>query len=325
MKALYTACLFCWAAIALSAQQLPLFGQYRENHALINPASLSPNYWALGSAHLRSSAGITYRRQWTGLSDGPLTLTAHFETISPKKLRSAFGMNLISDKTGPTGQNGGQLRYAYLIMDDDNGRWLSAGFSAGYYQAYYRGDQAILRDPGDVLGTKNVVTGQVDASGGVFYAGQMGDEDKVFYCGFSIMQIASVNFSEGLKRTPHFYGNIGLYKKMADGDGYEYFVEPSAWVRYVPHVPIQVDLTCRFHTPHYFWVGIGQSFSVSTADGGKPVKGNNLLFEAGLTLGEEQGLGASALRLGFGYHRSFTRFGADLGSSYEFNTTYIWQ
>ena len=67
------------------------------------------------------------------------------------------------------------------------------------------------------------------------------------------------------------------------------------------------------------------SFSASTAEGGKKFRGNNLLFEAGLTLGEEQGFENRVLRAGFGYHRTFTRFGADLGNTYELNLTYAWQ
>lgn len=319
-----TLLLLCSLPAFLCAQQLPLFGQYRENHAFINPASLSSNYWNQETPY-RNELGVTYRRQWVGLEDGPLTMTARYEVI-PAKFRSVFGLQAISDKTGPTGQNGAQLRYAYLLMDNDgnSGQWLSVGGSMGYYQYYYHGDEIIFRDAGDAVGAQNITTGQVDANVGIFYAAEIGDRRKVFYCGASMMQIASVTFADGLKRTPHFYGNIGFFKNMETRNEESYFIEPSAWVRYVPNTPVQLDLTCRFHTPNYFWVGIGQSFSVSAADGGKALKGNNLLFEAGVTLGDKD-YGNQLTRIGFGYHRSFTRFGAYLGNTYEFNATYVWK
>lgn len=306
----------------LCAQQLPLFGQYRENHALINPASIGTQYWTQ-SEQFRSAAGITARRQWTKFADGPLTVIGRYEQIVPK-YGTIYGINVFTDRTGPTRQTGGQLRYAYMLMDDDNGRWLSAGLSGGFYQWSYHADEAILRDAGDVVGLTSVSSGSADLNAGVYYASYINDNTKLFYAGFSMLQALSVRFNEdAIKKTPHFYGNVGCFFKNQTNDGDEYFIEPSAWILFVPNTPVLTDLTCRFYTPGNFWIGLGQSFSISAAGDGKSLKGNNLLVETGFSTGETWA--GKDLKVGLGYHRSFTRFGSALGSSFELNVTTTWK
>jgi type IX secretion system PorP/SprF family membrane protein len=322
MKPLLCSVVFWLFVSNIYSQQLPLFGQYRENHALINPASIGTQYWTQ-SEQFRSAAGITARRQWTRFEDGPLTVIARFENIVPK-YSMVYGINIFSDKTGPTKQTGGQLRYAYMLMDDDNGRWLSIGLSGGLYQWTYNADEAVLRDAGDLVGRTNVSNSTADLNAGVYYASYINDNTKLFYTGFSMLQAVSVRFSEDIiKKTPHFYGNIGCFLKNQTNNGDEYFVEPSAWILYVPNTPILTDLTCRFYTPANFWIGMGQSISISAEGEGKSIKGNNLFFEIGFSTDESWD--GKSLNIGLGYHRSFTRFGEALGNSIELNITTSWK
>ena len=61
-------------SLCVSAQQLPLFTQYRENATIINPAAMESDFFAYGN---NVTLGASYRAQWVGLSGAPRTQTIH--------------------------------------------------------------------------------------------------------------------------------------------------------------------------------------------------------------------------------------------------------
>ena len=300
------------------AQQLPLFTQYRENLNLLNPAA-SPTDFMVQAYSPTYSMGISYRHQWAQLEDAPRTMTARYDQLL-KNFNMLVGATLFKDETGPTGLTGGYLRYAYRAHFNSN-TYLSIGVAAGLMQYRFRGDQGILRDPGDVLGMSNNSTLVADVNLGVFFQSTFHNGDA-FYAGSSIPQLLSTqlttpeleNFSTF--RQQHFYAVLGYYKYLGKRSN-DMFLEPSMWLRYVPNAPVEIDMNLRFQMSSLFWIGSGYSVSL-----GENFHGNNFHLEAGFILGELMGFDDKNLKIGYGFDRSVTVYGPKFGSSHEMNLTY---
>ncbi|MFK7807061.1 MAG: PorP/SprF family type IX secretion system membrane protein [Saprospiraceae bacterium] len=296
------------------AQQLPLFTQYRENTTLINPASFNHDY--LLNEH-NISFGASYRRQWTDLKSGPQTQTVRGEYIFDDIGNFALvaGGYLLNDKTGPTGLTGVYGRFAGVITDDPYYGGLSIGLSAGAVQYRVNINEIRLRDPNDVLGMDDQSQIHPDVGFGVYAyklldGGGFLDESHV-YAGLSVPQVIGLDLEfkeEGAdfstKRIQHFYGQVGLYKYIGDG-----FIQPSAWVKYVPNAPVNVDFNLRYQMQGSFWLGAG----ASTA--------GNAHIETGLLIGEGAGFDSN-FRIGYGFDYSFSSFGPFAGGTHEINLSY---
>ena len=94
------------------------------NNNFINPAIEGTKGYNLAS--------LTFRSQWTGFNDAPIT-----ETVSmygPIGENMGFGGILLNDKTGPSRRTGIQLSYAYRIQVFDDESKISFGLSGILYQ-----------------------------------------------------------------------------------------------------------------------------------------------------------------------------------------------
>lgn len=108
--------ILCWFH-KLSAQQLPLFTQYRENTGLLNPAALEPDYLGYGN---NFTVGASYRSQWDGLSGAPKTMTlrATYFADDYAGVTMMGGGYLVRDQTGPLSFTGAYGRIAGVITSD---------------------------------------------------------------------------------------------------------------------------------------------------------------------------------------------------------------
>lgn len=231
-----------------------------------------------------------------------------------------MGGTLYKDETGPTGLTGGYLRYAYqAYFNPDN--FLSIGLAAGVMQYRFRGSQGVLRDPGDILGMSDNNTMVADVNIGLFFQSSFYNGDA-FYTGLSIPQLLSTQIttpeleSFNTFRQQHFYAVLGYYKYLGRRSN-NVFLEPSAWVRYVPNAPMEMDFNLRFQMSALFWIGSGYSVSM-----GENFHGNNFHLEAGFILGELMGFDNKNFKIGYGFDRSVTVYGPKFGSSHELNLSY---
>ena len=302
------------SSLIAEAQQLPLFTQYRENISIINPAAFSHDYLVYDH---NISFGASYRRQWTGLTNGPQTQTLRGEYLYSESgsFGLAAGGYLINDKTGPTGLTGLYGRIAGIITDDPWYGGLSVGLSAGAVQYRVNVSEIRLREPNDVLGMDDQSQIFPDVGLGVYYyklldGGGFLDESH-FYTGFSIPQVIGLNLEYEsdagqfeTKRIQHFYGLIGLYKYFDEG-----YIEPSVWIKYAPNVPVNFDFNLRYQMASNFWLGIGGSTSGAAH------------LEAGLLVGENLGFDNN-FKIGYGFDYSFNSFGPFAGSTHEINLAY---
>ncbi len=311
------ASLTCFCAVfsfQLFSQQLSTFTQYRENQTIINPAAVGSSYFAYGQ---NLSFGATYRRQWQGIENAPVTATLRGEYMfaDGNGVSLLTGGYLVDDRTGPTGYTGLYGRIGGLLTSDPYYGGISAGLSVGAVQYRVNVSEIKLRDPNDVLVGDDQGKIYPDVGLGI-YAYQRLDggflDEDVVYGGVSVPQVIGLDLAFEAdngefytKRVQHFYGMIGMYKYFRD----EGFLEPSVWVKYAPNVPLNVDFNLRYQMAQNFWVGVGGALS-GTMHG-----------EAGLVLGENLGLD-NTVRIGYGFDYSFSSFGPYAGGTHEINISY---
>lgn len=300
------------APIAVFAQQLSLFTQYRENATLINPAAIEGDYFAFGQ---NMTFGVSYRAQWVGLANGPRTQTLRGSYLNTdySGVTLQAGGYLINDQTGPTGFTGVYGRIGGVVSGDPEYSGLSIGLSAGLVQYRVDASKIRLRDQGDVIGEQDQAQLFPDVGFGVYYYQMVGDGD-FFYTGVSVPQVIGLelafqddNGEFYTKRVQHLYGLLGFYKFFDDDS----FLEPSIWVKYAPNAPINADINLRYQMPSSFWIGTG----VST--------GGNFHMDAGVIIG--QNTFDNIIRIGYGFDYSFSSFGPTAGSTHEINLTFSFE
>jgi type IX secretion system PorP/SprF family membrane protein len=311
MNKLITAVVFCLlGAFRVQAQQIPLFTQYREAQGVINPASI--NYDFFTDRH-KTSFGASMRRQWTEISNAPTTQILRGEHFMADRngVSLLAGGYLMNDQTGPTGFTGVYGRFATVFTSDATFNGLSVGLSAGAVQYRIKTSEIKLHDPNDIRALTDRMQIYPDIGAGIFYYQRMDgvfDEDY-FYAGVSVpqlmgldIQFANDNSKFSTRRVQHYFANVGWYHFINDNS----FIEPSAWVKYTPDVPFNIDLNVRYQMASSLWVGVGTS-----------LKGK-IHAETGVILGKAMGM-SSNFKIGYGFDYSFQSYGPYVGTTHEFN------
>lgn len=293
---------FCTGA--LSAQQLPIFSQYREAAALLNPAML-PGNWLRYEADLNFA--LLYRNQWTRIEGAPRTFFLNQSYVNDD-YNFLLGGTITGDQTGPLSQIGAYLRAAYQIRFDRR-NWLSVGLSGGGLQYRVNGAELDFAQAGDV-GEQSLTTLAADfAFGASFY--HLTRNYTYYYAGLSVPQTFGFDLSFrnddngiNIQRIRHYYGLLGVAFNLQADD----WLEVSSWVKFVPNVPVHVDLNLRYEYNRIFWFGIGGS----TAGAAQ--------IEAGTFLE----MGSGDLLLGYGYNHYLRSYGPQFGGAHEFKLGYSW-
>lgn len=306
MNKIFTA-LFSLSFVIFSyAQQIPLFTQYREAHGIINPASINQDFF---TNHNTKSFGLSFRQQWVELKNPPTTqiLRGEYFAADHQGVALLTGGYLMNDQTGPTGFTGLYGRIGGVITSDADYSGLSIALSAGAVQYRVKTSELKLRDPNDIQATQDRMQIYPDVGMGIFYYQKLGGafDDDYLYGGLSVPQVLGLdlNFPNGngtfsTKRIQHYYANVGWYHFMGESSMFE----PSAWIRYVPGVPLSIDINARYQMGANFWLGVGTSLS------------GNIHLETGIKLGTE-----SAFKIGYGFDYSTQAYGAYVGGTHEIN------
>lgn len=315
MKKIYITCLLFVQVWLVSAQQLPLFTQYRENVGIINPGAIHNNY-LLNQQNM--TFGASYRKQWVLVNGSPTTQILRGDWIGVNGRGAATflaGGYLINDQTGPTGFTGAYGKFGTLLAEDPEVEGLSLGLAFGIVQ--YRVDVTKLRlhDPGDIEATDDQRKLFPDAGFGAYYYKELGignGRNDFFYSGISVPQLLGLNLTFkdangkfATKRIQHFYGLAGLIHFISETS----YLEPSVWVKYTPNAPFNADFNLKYQLTEAFFIGAGCSLS------------KNIHAETGIDIGESMNLDGN-FRIGYGFDYSFSTFGPFAGSTHEFNITY---
>ncbi|MEN0006570.1 MAG: PorP/SprF family type IX secretion system membrane protein [Bacteroidota bacterium] len=296
---------FVLAGQTLWAQQLPIFTQYQEAYALINPAAISNNYLKYDAP---MTTNLMYRYQWVGLDDAPRTLMASHEYLN-EDYNILFGGSITHDQTGPTGFTGLMGRFAYLLQLSDD-HYLSAGLSAGVVQYRVDGSELDFAEQ-DEVESAGLTSYQPDfALGAVWY--YMPSRGNRYYAGVSVPQTFGFNLDFrtdendfSIQRVRHYYAFGGVQFALSEGS----WIEADVWLKYVEDIPFHFDVNFRYEYQESFWVGVGGSMAGASH------------AEAGVIWDID---GASSMRIGYGYDHFFTDYSPAFGSAHEIKIAYVW-
>lgn len=295
----------------ISAQQLPLFTQYREHHSLINPAAVS---WGYFTYKYNFNVGISHRTQWQEIEHHPKIQHLHGEYMMKGKSNFSLltGINVLHQSSDPFYKTGTYGRAVVLFTENPYYFGIAAGFMAGGVHYHLKISDLETLDTEPILNDLNandLTNFRPDVSLGIYFYKQFrksflkGDN---IYGGFSIPQILALKALKNenlIKTKQHFFAVLGYYKYLNQDS----FIEPSVWIKSVPNAPINLDFNIRFQYSNVFWIGSG----FSTND--------SVLFEAGVLIGENFGINRM---LKFGYSSSVflnKNIRNEFGATHEIN------
>ena len=207
--------LFLLCSTAVTAQQLPIFTQYREHSGFINPASINSDYFLSRGAY-NVSLGTSYRRHWVRREQAPQTILVRGEHLMVPKYGGVgllYGGNVVHDQTGPIsfsgiyGRLGGMLRTGGYYSNDG----FNLALSFGVVQYRMKATEVKLIDPNDPLGMQDQVRVIPDVGAGIFYHKELGNED-IIYGGISVPQLFALDLTSrnaddefSVTRVRHYY------------------------------------------------------------------------------------------------------------------------
>jgi len=244
MKRLVKSFILLLIPISLAAQLEPVTSQY-----VLNPLSINPSY--AGNRGALSIAAF-YRKQWTGISGAPETLT--FAADAPfidSKL--GLGLTITSDKIGVTKETHIMTNYSYKI-NMSRGE-LSLGLGAGLITTNTAWSDLVVIDTEDVsMLTDSRVFVVPEFSFGAYYS------QENFFAGLSIPKLLSYNFSfEKNKYTFNF--DPGQYNYLLN-TGYVFSINPSlkflpsTLISYSPGEKVLFDLNAYAGLNDKVWAGV---------------------------------------------------------------------
>jgi type IX secretion system PorP/SprF family membrane protein len=256
MKKYIVSLLFIGAVAQAEAQQLQTSSMYDLQGVFHNPSTAGVK---------GSSAGVSYRTQWSGISGSPRTATA-FGSFDIPKMKIGIGGYLYNDKTGPTSRTGLQLAFAKHIPTGDGKGKFSVGLEARGQQ--YSLDRAKLTatlgaDPAIGTSENRFV---FDAGFGISYT------DNKLQLGASVSNLvqSKLNFYTGNLSTTeaarlyrHYFFH-GSYKWAVDEST---TITPNFLVIYLPNAPTEFQGGVRVEHKELFFWGLSlrarQSFMLS--------------------------------------------------------------
>ncbi len=127
-------------ALTATAQQTVRFSNYLFNKMIINPAAAGSNDYIeiLGS----------YKKQWVGFNGSPQTSFLSVDGSTFDR-RIGLGLQVVNDKTGALNQTGVIGNLASRVQLEEN-KWLSIGFSTGWFRNTLNGNQLTYPDPNEI-------------------------------------------------------------------------------------------------------------------------------------------------------------------------------
>ncbi len=241
--------LVCGATI-VNAQQLQSSSFYEMQGLIHNPSTAG----IMQDEDKKALVGIVYRKQWSGISGSPTTITA-FGSFSLPKQKIGISTYAYQDKTGPTSRTGINLNFAKHIKFNDGGVF-SLGIETRFLQySLDRGKLSTTLGSDPALGTADTRF-KFDAGFGASYT------NKQFQIGASVSQLiqsklgyyaGTATTSEVARLYRHYYFH-GNYNWDVDGST---TITPNALVIYLPNAPIEFQGGVRVeHNKTIFW-GIG--------------------------------------------------------------------
>ncbi len=236
---------FFWilVPVCLSGQLAPVTSQY-----VLNPLTINPAY-----AGARGALNIAalYRRQWSGITGSPETITLLIDApVNNDKV--GLGLIIINDKIGVTKET--QLISSYAYKIETGKGTLTFGLGAGLITTNTAWSDLVVIDQGDefylISPRRYIVPG---FSFGTYFS------NNNYFLGFSIPKLLSYKFNF----------EINKYSFKIDPDQYNYMLTggfvanlssnlkflPSSLLIYSPGEKILYDINAYFNFHDRLWAG----------------------------------------------------------------------
>jgi type IX secretion system PorP/SprF family membrane protein len=196
------------------------------------------------------TANMSYRNQWTGFEDAPVTVMGNFNGSVKNKGKHGYGVSVVSDRLGLMQNTGVYLNYAYHVKLGEKFK-LGLGVQPGYVQYRIRLYDARIIDAGDAILTGNIYAANaVDVNSGIHLY------SKKFFFMASVHQLLGqsiefTSFNTNLKK--HFVGIIGY---SFQNEKSKWAFQPAVLVRHVGPFPTQWNAMLKATFDNKYWGGL---------------------------------------------------------------------
>lgn len=235
-KLFFTTLVVLLTFIDAQGQQDPQYTQYMYNLNIINPA------YAGFKDNL--SFGLLYRKQWVDIQDAPTTMT--FSGSSPLGKNVGMGLNVISDKIGPSEATNLNADFSYGLNLGGEHR-LAFGLKAGvtFLNVGLLDINNSLPDANDPAFAENINRTNFGLGAGLFYSAEK------YYISFSIPNMLTSPYLESNDGGESLqYGETSLQYYLSGGYVFDLNpnlkFKPTVMLKSAFNIPVSVDLTANF-------------------------------------------------------------------------------
>lgn len=238
-------------SLELNAQQDPQYTQYMYNTMSVNAAYA-------GQRDVLSATAL-YRTQWVGIDGAPKTVT--FGIHSPlRNERIGLGLNIVSDKLGPTQETSIDANFSYTIpIDDFTNTQLSFGIKAGLHILDADWSKGVFQNP-DRLFNDNLNLFSPTVGAGLYL------HSEQWYLGFSVPNIFTTkhydDIQESIATERLHYFLIGGYVFDINRNTK---LKPAVLVKGVSGAPIIADLSLNALFNDKLTLGLGYRWDDSVS------------------------------------------------------------
>ena len=310
-----------------SAQQLPIFTQYREYQGYINPAAVSTDYFTNGSPQRLIKAGMGQRLQWVGNQSFTMQTSIingegfmHFDQSS---VSIQGGGYFIHDEVDVTTMDGLFGRLGVYIGNPEDAStkfWGGLGFYVGYVFHNINVSKLKSQETDPKL-LEDLSSDIPDFGLGLFGVYKLDGNSKILHFGVSAPQFLELNleFADNsdfnYTRLRHLFGHVAFLTQLNSLTDYS-FLEVSAWAKYVQGLIPHVDVNVRYQPSSAFSIGLGASTNSTV----------HIELGASLPVGKSVSNDQSnnRLRLGYGFDMPFnSNYASYFGGSHEVSLSYL--
>jgi type IX secretion system PorP/SprF family membrane protein len=243
-----------------TAQQIPNFSLYGQNHFLVNPA-------ATGTSE-RVPLAASFRKLWAGLERSPSVqyVSGHMQVYD----NMGAGARLFNYTAGPLRKTGLEAAYSYHLSLGNNDSKLAFGLSLQLYQFYLNKADMTVEDDADEVFQGRESMFVPDAGFGMYYYADN------YFVGLSVPQLFQRNIdlkSDIIlqqKQVRHYYLHGGYTFEITP----DINLEPSVLLKFVEAGIFQADINAL--ATYKKMVKFGISYRSSDA----------LVFQAGYMTGD---------------------------------------
>jgi len=242
MKRIFITSLCLLILFTYKSQQNSMTSQYLFNDFSINPAVAGTKSY--------SPLSISFRRQWVGIDEAPVTQNLMYHTSLGDN--TGIGAHVFNDATGPSRRTGINSTFAYNIKTSKRTK-LSFGISGSLTQFSINRDRLITDVPGDIAVSNISNQFLADCNFGLYWSG---DRHFVGFSGFNLFE----NETDLLALTTPIVNTLNKVFYVHGGYNFKigaiFELQPSMIIRTMNNSLIQTDGNLKLTVKNAYSIGL---------------------------------------------------------------------